>query len=107
MKTAFTAGLIALAGFIHAFPQAAYEAAKEDPELAARTAEILEERAGQPSEDNAAKLFEPVKVFNAKKQYIDIGPGSGHQFVAPGPHDARGPCPGLNAFGIVDIFIPA
>ena len=33
--------------------------------------------------------------FDAQAQYIDTtGP---YSFVAPGPNDQRGPCPGLNA----------
>ena len=34
-------------------------------------------------------------TFDAKKQLIDVS-GS-HAWQAPGPNDARGPCPGLNA----------
>lgn len=41
--------------------------------------------------------FIPTTVFNAADQFVDVGPGSGHEFVAPGPNDKRGPCPGLNA----------
>lgn len=36
-------------------------------------------------------------VFNAKDQYVDVSPGSGHEFKSPGPNDLRGQCPGLNA----------
>lgn len=36
-------------------------------------------------------------VFNPQEQFVDVRPGSAHQFVAPGPNDKRGPCPGLNA----------
>ncbi|KAH6663854.1 hypothetical protein B0J14DRAFT_630715 [Halenospora varia] len=35
--------------------------------------------------------------FNAADQFVDVKPGSAHPFVAPGPNDKRGPCPGLNA----------
>lgn len=36
-------------------------------------------------------------VFNEEDQFIDVRPGSGHAFKAPGPNDLRGQCPGLNA----------
>merc|ERR1711915_754755 len=43
-------------------------------------------------------LFEPVPIFDAEKQFVDVSEGSGHEYQAPGPDDIRGPCPGLNAF---------
>jgi Peroxidase, family 2 len=36
-------------------------------------------------------------VFNAQEQFVDVRPGTAHRFIAPGPNDKRGPCPGLNA----------
>lgn len=39
----------------------------------------------------------PFPSFDAKAQYVDVGPGSGHEFHSPGPNDRRGQCPGLNA----------
>jgi hypothetical protein len=36
-------------------------------------------------------------VFDSTEQFVDVRPGSAHQYVAPGPNDKRGPCPGLNA----------
>lgn len=39
---------------------------------------------------------QPPAGFNAEEQYVDVSPGSGHEFVAPGPSDLRGQCPGLN-----------
>ncbi|KAH6712757.1 Chloroperoxidase [Leptodontidium sp. MPI-SDFR-AT-0119] len=36
-------------------------------------------------------------VFNAQDQFVDVRPGSGHEFQAPGANDKRGQCPGLNA----------
>lgn len=36
-------------------------------------------------------------TFNATAQFVNVGPGSGHEFHPPGPNDLRGPCPGLNA----------
>ncbi|KAH7399990.1 hypothetical protein BKA64DRAFT_670896 [Cadophora sp. MPI-SDFR-AT-0126] len=39
----------------------------------------------------------PCTTFNAADQFVDVRPGTPHQFVPPGPNDKRGPCPGLNA----------
>lgn len=39
----------------------------------------------------------PNPSFNAADQYVDVTPGSAHEFRAPGPGDKRGECPGLNA----------
>ena len=36
-------------------------------------------------------------VFDPQDQFVDVRPGTTHQFIAPGPNDKRGPCPGLNA----------
>jgi hypothetical protein len=36
-------------------------------------------------------------VFNAHEHFVDVRPGTAHRFIAPGPNDKRGPCPGLNA----------
>lgn len=97
MKFTTATGLLALASISKAFPTASIEHAfNEEPEIAKRTAEILEahKRQDTSSADNAAKVFEPFPVFNAQKQLINVGPGSGHEFVAPGPNDQRGPCPG-------------
>lgn len=90
-----------MAGMASAFPAAMLEAATRDPALAARTAEMTEmitrnRLAGrQEGADSAEKLFEAIPVFDAKAQYIDVSEGSGHEYVAPGPNDLRGPCPGL------------
>ncbi|PIA98869.1 Aromatic peroxygenase [Cercospora beticola] len=76
------------------------EAIKRDPELVAKALEavdvdMLKRQAGA---GGATALFEPVPKFNAATQFINVGPGSGHEWQAPGPNDQRGPCPGLNAF---------
>ncbi|KAH6625885.1 hypothetical protein C7974DRAFT_209323 [Boeremia exigua] len=92
----FVAGL---APFAHAFPAMMYEAVAADPALEARAEEIaklLEAR--QAGAGAATALFEPINTFNADKQRINVGPGSGHEYVPPGAGDLRGPCPGLNAF---------
>lgn len=39
----------------------------------------------------------PPSGFNAEDQYVDVSPGSKHEFRPPGPSDKRGQCPGLNA----------
>ncbi|KAL2067474.1 hypothetical protein VTL71DRAFT_1899 [Oculimacula yallundae] len=36
-------------------------------------------------------------TFNAEEQFVDVRPGSGHEFKAPVKGDLRGQCPGLNA----------
>ncbi|KAF1973925.1 Cloroperoxidase, partial [Bimuria novae-zelandiae CBS 107.79] len=42
-------------------------------------------------------VFNDAPTFNAAVQCIDVKPGSGHEFRAPGANDERGPCPALNA----------
>ncbi|KAH7399884.1 hypothetical protein BKA64DRAFT_744567 [Cadophora sp. MPI-SDFR-AT-0126] len=39
----------------------------------------------------------PCTVFNAQDQLVNVTPGSGHEWQAPGANDKRGQCPGLNA----------
>lgn len=95
--TATSALLGAVAPLTAAFPAALLkEAIQNDPQLAARTAEIMSR--GLVDVNQATAEFEPVNTFDAAKQYIDVSEGSGHEWVAPGPGDLRGPCPGLNAF---------
>ncbi|KAF7189733.1 Dothistromin biosynthesis peroxidase dotB [Pseudocercospora fuligena] len=99
--------LAAAAPLANAFPAAMLEKAASDPEIAARALEIsnlIQRRrngeldARQAGADAATAIFEPTNTFNAAEQYIDVSKGSGHEYVAPGPGDLRGPCPGLNAF---------
>jgi hypothetical protein len=91
--------LAALAPLANAFPASIMEAAKQDPAILARAAELSKQLdTRQAGADAATLLFEPVPIFNAKAQYINVTKGSGHEYVAPGPNDLRGPCPGLNAF---------
>lgn len=78
----------------HAFPSALLDAAARDPTLLKRAEEIYKRQ----SADEATALFEPVPIFDAGAQYVNVSKGSGHEYVAPGPNDLRGPCPGLNAF---------
>jgi hypothetical protein len=92
----FVATLVPLA---NAFPAAMLQAAASDPSILARAEEISRSVAGRQAGAGAATLlFEPVPTFNAQKQFINVTKGSGHEYVAPGPNDLRGPCPGLNAF---------
>lgn len=101
----FVAGLAPLA---HAFPAMMYEAAAADPALEARAKELAKMlEARQAGADAATALFEPVNTFNAQKQFIDVGPGSGHEYVPPGSGDLRGPCPGLNAFANHSMYTPS
>ncbi|KAF2162620.1 hypothetical protein M409DRAFT_58040 [Zasmidium cellare ATCC 36951] len=87
----------AMATTATAFPFAALQDAARDPKIMEIANEHLK-RQGVATADAATLVFEPVPIFNAEKQYIDISEGSGHAYVAPGPNDLRGPCPGLNAF---------
>ncbi|KAJ4364575.1 hypothetical protein N0V83_009171 [Neocucurbitaria cava] len=86
----------ALAPLTDAFPAAMLEAAAHDPTLLKRAEKLLAGR--QAGADAATALFEPVPIFDAKAQYVNVSKGSGHEYVAPGSSDLRGPCPGLNAF---------
>jgi hypothetical protein len=88
-----------LATTASAFPSALLEEAMKSPEMAARAAEIASTHdKRQVTADPTSDIFEPIPIFNAAAQYVDVGPGSGHEWQAPGPNDLRGPCPGLNAF---------
>lgn len=94
MKGFFLLG--ALAPLTAAFPARLIEELQISPELAARTEEAMGKR--QASADAATGLFEAIPTFDGSRQLIDVGPGSGHEWQAPGPNDLRGVCPGLNAF---------
>jgi hypothetical protein len=99
----FVATLVPLA---NAFPAAMLQAAASDPSILARAEEISKSLAGRQAGAGAATaLFEPVPIFDAKRQYINVTKGSGHEYVAPGPNDLRGPCPGLNAFANHSKFV--
>ncbi|KAF2160337.1 hypothetical protein M409DRAFT_70503 [Zasmidium cellare ATCC 36951] len=80
-----------------AFPLELMQKFQNDPEMQARAAAIMAEKRQQGA-DAATGVFEAVPTFDAEKQLIDVGPGSGHEWQAPGPNDLRGVCPGLNAF---------
>lgn len=94
MKVTQTPTVLALlAPLAAAYPSWVYEEAAKDPEIAARAESIIKRQEGA---DAASAVFEPVPVFNAEAQYIDVSEGSGHEWQAPGPNDLRGPCPGLS-----------
>lgn len=95
MKLTSATGLLALASIANAFPTEMYDTIAEDPQLQARAAEIMERQTGGTGADDARALFEPVPIWNKQRQYVSNT--GAHKFVAPGPTDARGPCPGLNA----------
>ena len=81
-----------------AFPAAMLELAARDPEIAAKAEQMTKVLAKRQAGANAAtSVFEPVPIFNERQQFVDVSEGSGHEYVAPGPDDNRGPCPGLNA----------
>lgn len=99
MKFSSTPALLAAAApLAAAFPAALLQKLQNDPEMVARSSEILALAQRQEGADAATAIFEGVPSFNAAEQYIDVSEGSGHEFVAPGPNDLRGVCPGLNAF---------
>lgn len=93
-SVALSSALVPLAA---AFPFQLLEKMQNDPELQARSLDILNEKR-QPGADAATGIFEAVPTFDGEKQLIDVGPGSGHEWQAPGKNDLRGVCPGLNAF---------
>jgi len=96
MKLTNTPTLLgALVPLTAAFPSWVFEEAARDPQIAARADEILKRQEGAGA---ATAVFEPVPIFDAEKQFVDVSEGSGHEYQAPGPDDIRGPCPGLNAF---------
>lgn len=39
----------------------------------------------------------PPSGFDAQDQYVDVTDGGANAWIAPGPTDKRGQCPGLNA----------
>lgn len=90
MKLLLSQGL--WASLALAFPAAMMEEAMENmsPEMMARAAEMLEGRASVGKADAATAIFEPVPMFNEQEQFVDVGPGSGHEWQAPGKNDIRG-----------------
>lgn len=97
MRFSSRAGLAALAPLAAAFPLELMEKFQNDPAMVARANDLMAGKR-QSGADAATAIFETVPTFNAEEQYIDVSPGSGHEWQAPGPNDLRGVCPGLNAF---------
>lgn len=83
-----------------AFPAHMLSAIKNSPnvEIERRAADVMALAQRQAGADAATALFEAIPTFDAAGQFINVGPGSGHEWQPPGPNDLRGPCPGLNAF---------
>jgi len=97
MKVSTSRALLgALVPLASAFPMEMMSKLQEDPKMMARAMNLITER--QAGAESATAIFETIPTFDAKQQYIDVGPGSGHEWQAPGPNDLRGVCPGLNAF---------
>lgn len=94
MKVSSTSALMgAIAPLAAAFPAAMMESMVANPEIAARASNLL----GKRDAADAQKIFEPVPMFNAEEQFVDVSEGSGHEYVAPDLEggDLRGLCPGL------------
>jgi hypothetical protein len=72
-------------------PAAAIRARQAGTQPAYHERQISDEK----TESNDGPL--PCGMFDPKKQFVDVRPGSGHEYRAPGKDDKRGPCPGLNA----------
>jgi hypothetical protein len=89
-----------LASSVAAWPAAVMDAVMKSPELTERMDAALSnlDKRAYPKADGATAVFEPKPVFNAKQQYVDVTDDGPNPWVAPGPTDLRGPCPGLNAF---------
>lgn len=83
-------GLVAIASLSHAFPAGIVERVASDPVLKARADAILQARGNENGDAPALP-----ETFN-EDQLIDVT--GANAWVAPGPDDNRGPCPGLNAF---------
>ncbi|KAM3076147.1 hypothetical protein ACMFMG_006338 [Clarireedia jacksonii] len=47
------------------------------------------------AESNCGQI--PCLNFDPVDQLVDVSSATGHQYIAPGATDIRGPCPGLNA----------
>lgn len=72
------------------------------PGMGAQLAANIKARQSLPSnlplsseEGNSGPI--PSLQFDPQDQFVDVRPGTQHQFIAPTATDKRGPCPGLNA----------
>jgi hypothetical protein len=77
-----------------AFPHLSPLAAR-DFDLSSGSESQIKARQASLSETNCGPI--PCLIFDEVEQFVDVSPGSAHQYVAPGSGDIRGPCPGLNA----------
>lgn len=89
MKTFVTLSSLALAAQVSCFPHLAMDSMTE-----AIRDQALEKRQTAPPQGAGALPLVPPP-FDAKAQRIDVS--GQHKFIAPGPGDQRGQCPGLNA----------
>ena len=86
-NTAILLGACALG--VNAFPSMMFD-------IAERESKTVEEIARSINDGSLeARSLEKRVGFNAAAQYVSTT--GTHAFVAPGPSDLRGPCPGLNA----------
>ena len=82
---------------------AAWPAVMQLNDNAKRLAAIeLSKRADVPNRaplvvDTRPNTGNPPAGFNAAEQYVDVTDNGPNPFIAPGPNDRRGQCPGLNA----------
>ncbi|GAB7363424.1 hypothetical protein MBLNU230_g3700t1 [Neophaeotheca triangularis] len=90
-----TIAAIALVGSASAFPQYGFEGLNKKRSLdSIMNSENIEKRQTEPPQ--GAGVAPPVPPpFDADLQLVSVS--GEHEFVPPGPGDARGPCPGLNA----------
>lgn len=89
----YSAAGAALLGLATAFPadfvQNLHRMQADPEDMPVGMRKMLNERLGKRQDQG-------VNVpFNAKEQYVSTS--GEHAWVAPGPTDLRGPCPGLNA----------
>ena len=82
--------LVALSTLAQAFPPEMVARMANDPEIKARADAILQARSNENGDAPALP-----ETFS-ESQLVDVT--GEHAWQAPGPNDARGPCPGLNAF---------
>lgn len=80
MKTTTSLATLAIAGFANAYPS---------------IMQHLAEQAKAAAPNERRQLPGVIPPFDAASQYVSNT--GDHAFVAPGPTDQRGPCPGLNA----------
>lgn len=89
MKHFATLSGLALAAKVSCFPHLAMDSMTD----AIRDEALSKRQSAPPQGAGALPLVPPA--FDAEDQLIDVS--GEHEFVAPGPGDQRGQCPGLNA----------